>query len=84
MREPAVTLGCHEASLVVIGIVLLYFDPCTAAPVAMATTRLAPAIALALSPTPIIRHDAKPQGMLLPGLTTDAPAVAFIVTHDCG
>ena len=63
---------------------LLYFDACTATPVAVATTRLAPAIVLALFPTPIIGHDAEPQGRLVTGLTADAPAVALVVTHDGG
>jgi len=60
---------------------LLYFDPSTATPIAVATTGLAPAIVLAFFPAPIIGHDAEPQGRLVPRLTADAPAVAFVVTH---
>src|SRR5215471_8133628 len=63
---------------------LFYFNPATAAPVAMPTPRFAPAIALALSPTPIIWHDTQPQGRLIPGLTANTPTIAFVVTDDSG
>src|SRR5262245_17867246 len=63
---------------------LSYFNPSTAAPVAMPAPRFAPAIALALPPTPIIRHDTQPQGRLIPGFTANTPTIAFVVTDDSG
>ena len=61
---------------------LLYFDPGAASPVAMAATRLAPAIAFALFPAPIVGHNAELQGRFVPLLTTDAPAIAFVIAHN--